>query len=147
MARWISCPWVKHLYEAKSRCNGIYKKYGVHFDLTRDDLEFLWERDKARYLMKPSLDRIDTCGNYNINNCRFIEDVDNKKRIRRKSISSKNKYKGVWWQEDHKKFRSVIRINRKDKHLGYFFDEREAAKAYDNECIKIGELPLNKGRY
>lgn len=43
-----------------------------------------------------------------------------------------SKYKGVGWQKGKNKWRARIVINGKFKHIGYFNDEIEAAKAYDS---------------
>lgn len=67
--------------------------------------------------------------------------------IRAKSLSkrgvrnSSSKYKGVSWFKNLNKWVAKIRVNGKDKHLGYFVDEDKAAEAY-NEAAKIyfGEL-------
>lgn len=141
--RWHQKKWLAHYYSAKSRCLRRYKIYGVHFDITRKDVEFLWFRDQADLMVHPSIDRINTLGNYSILNCRFIENSDNKKRLRRKSILSSNRFKGVYYQEDHKKFRAIISINGKFSHLGYFSNEIDAANAYNNACVKLNQQPLN----
>jgi hypothetical protein len=41
------------------------------------------------------------------------------------------KCKGVFWHKQHKKWSAMIKGNDKNKYLGYFDDEIEAAKAYD----------------
>jgi hypothetical protein len=41
-----------------------------------------------------------------------------------------SKYKGVSWKKQTKKWSAHITINKKLKHLGYFFTEKEAYNAY-----------------
>jgi len=50
-------------------------------------------------------------------------------RIRTESGSSK--YRGVLRCKDRRKWRANICVNGKKRHLGYFENEEEAAKAYD----------------
>jgi hypothetical protein len=48
-----------------------------------------------------------------------------------------SKYTGVCWHKRQGKWQGAIRVNGIIKHLGYFTDEKEAAKAYQNELNKI----------
>ena len=80
-------PWVQHLYSARARCNNpklkSYKNYGgrgIKCYLTREDIKFLWLRDKAWLLKKPSIDKKDNNWHYVLDNCRFIEFIDNVKK-------------------------------------------------------------------
>lgn len=73
-------PWYVNYVSAKQRCNykkhTSYKNYGakgILMLLTLDDVENLWHRDNAGAMERPSLDRINRLGNYEIDNCRFIE--------------------------------------------------------------------------
>ena len=50
--------------------------------------------------------------------------------------SNTSGYKGVSWNKNAKKFGASIRVNGKSKHLGYFGDVIEAAKAYNKAAIK-----------
>jgi hypothetical protein len=73
-------PWLSHYHNAKSRCEYKkdinYKNYGgrgIKLLMTENDFKFLWFRDKAYLLKKPSIDRIKKNKHYEISNCRFIE--------------------------------------------------------------------------
>jgi len=48
-----------------------------------------------------------------------------------------SKYTGVSWNKRFKKWRASIGLKGKTKHLGYFTDELEAAKAYQNALAKL----------
>ena len=77
-------PWCSHYYHAKRRClnpnHSAYKYYGgrgIKFLCSVDDFKKVWFRDKAYLLGNPTIDRIDNNGNYELDNIRFIESVDN----------------------------------------------------------------------
>jgi len=58
----------------------------------------------------------------------------NRIAIKRKNVSSK--YKGVAWNKDKNKWRARIHFNGKLIFLGYFKDEIQAAKTYDEAAKK-----------
>lgn len=77
----------KKLHNIKFRCENPkdrkYKNYGgrgIKCLLNVKDMVRLWKRDHASLLTLPSLDRIDTKGDYYYMNCRFIEAADNTSR-------------------------------------------------------------------
>lgn len=76
-------PWLLVLYGVRSRCklggykNRNYSGKGIKSYLTPKDIKTLWIRDKANIMSKPSIDRINSKGNYTFSNCRFIELRDN----------------------------------------------------------------------
>jgi hypothetical protein len=83
-------PWIARLNGAKQRCNNpnnkAYKSYGgrgIKVLLTINEIKYLWFRDKAYNLKRPSIDRINNNGNYELSNCRFIELIDNIRRKRK----------------------------------------------------------------
>lgn len=80
-------PWVRTLRYINSRCNNPkaskYSSYGgrgIKNFLTSSDLKFLWFRDQAVNMTKPSIDRIDSDGHYSLENCRYLETEENRKR-------------------------------------------------------------------
>lgn len=83
-------PWMSHYNSARQRCvdrkDYSYKYYGakgIRFLMKPSDFKFLWLRDKAHLLKQPSIDRIDSAGNYELNNCRFIEKSENLPRFKK----------------------------------------------------------------
>lgn len=80
-------PWSTTYFAANQRCNNpnhtAFKYYGgrgIKMLLTMSDFEFLWKRDKAFLMIKPSIDRIDTDGDYTLKNCQFIEQSENSRK-------------------------------------------------------------------
>lgn len=91
------CKCAQRLGNIKSRCTKPtdirYKNYGgkgIKCLLDINQLHDLWERDSAHLLKQASIDRINSDGDYTMENCRFVEMSEN--RINRKNSNNK---KGV----------------------------------------------------
>lgn len=79
-----SRPWYVSYEKAKTRCNNPhnnkYSRYGsrgIKFLLTFADAKYLWDRDSGEKLNRASIDRINSDGDYTLQNCRFIELSEN----------------------------------------------------------------------
>jgi len=69
-------------------------------------------------------------------NLHFATISQNNMNCRKRSKPATSKYKGVAWNKEHKKWEAYIAYNGKRKRLGYFDNEEDAARAYD-EAAKI----------
>lgn len=55
---------------------------------------------------------------------------------RKSGAGSSSKYLGVSWVTSRKRWSAYIKKNYKNIFIGHFFDEQEAARAYDEAAIK-----------
>lgn len=58
--------------------------------MTLEDFRKLWFRDKAYLLKRPSIDRINSSGDYTLKNCQFIEFKKNNLKKRFNPVSLLN---------------------------------------------------------
>ena len=64
------------------------------------------------------------------------------------SSPRRSKYVGVTWHKRDKKWEAAIKIDGKKKTLGYYHDEKEAARMYDEQAALLGKpvnFPLHEG--
>ena len=75
-------------------------------------------------------------------NLRRATNQQNSFNMKKKSNCS-SQYKGVCWKQEKQKWCARIGVDGKRKHLGYFSDEIEAAKAYNRSAEQIlGQFAL-----
>jgi hypothetical protein len=79
--------------------------------------------------------------NNNLSNLEIISQRENANKLHIKSTSD---YIGVYYNKNIKKYHSRITINRKRVHLGYFENEKDASKAYEE---KLNELWVTTPKY
>lgn len=91
-------PWKKHLRAAKARCTDPnkdnYSSYGlkgIKFLLSDEDGEHLWHKYNADLMDEPNLDRIDGNGNYEVNNCQFLDRVIHEAKNREEQLKRQEK--------------------------------------------------------
>lgn len=89
----VKYPWRYAYRRINSRCNCSksrhYKDYGgrgIKCLITSEEIKILWFRDKAFEMKKPSIHRINNDGNYEINNCKFLEFKEHLALHRNKAI-------------------------------------------------------------
>lgn len=65
---------------------------------------------------------------------------------RRRNKNGTSRFKGVYWEKNHRKWHVRIKFGGKYVHIGYFDSEEDAARAYDEKAKELfGEFArLNK---
>jgi hypothetical protein len=98
-----------------SKINGAWKTFSMHKLITD------W----------PLTDHEDGDGlNNQRSNLRPATNGQNGANMKVKAAKS-SQYKGVSWRRDRNKWQAAIKIDRRQRNLGFFTDELEAARAYD----------------
>jgi hypothetical protein len=65
-------------------------------------------------------------------NLRIVTNRQNCQNQRKCVTPKSSKFKGVAWDKKYRKWRSRIHVNGKSINLGFFINEIDAAKAYDD---------------
>jgi hypothetical protein len=69
-------------------------------------------------------------------NLRFVTPSQNQMNMKLHKKGS-SRFKGVWWSKQHCKWCAQIEVNGKDRYLGSFLNEIEAAKAYNKAAQEL----------
>ena len=73
----------------------------------------------------------------NLRLCTHAQNMANRKQHKHSAA----RFKGVRWCRDHKKWRAEIYVRGKRIHLGYFANDEDAAKAYNEAAtLHFGEF-------
>ena len=117
-----------------------YRQVGINKTIHyKHRLIFLYHRG----YMPKEIDHIDgNPKNNHIENLREVTHSQNQRNMK-KCLSVSSKYKGVSWSKRDKRWTAFIYIENKNKNLGSFDSETEAAKAYNKAARAIfGEYSL-----
>jgi hypothetical protein len=123
----------KHKWYISKRGNTYYAVRGQWSPLLRKRLTISMHREVIDVPDDLYIDHINHHGWDNRKaNIRPATAAGNARNARYPKINTSSKYRGVWYNRQTKKWRATIVVNRKRKQIGYFRDEIDAAKAYDN---------------
>ena len=104
---------------------------------------FTWECFKGVIPDGLEIDHIDrNPSNNTLNNLRLANSAEQKRNCGKKTWRGKHssKYKGVYYDKSRQLYECSIKVNKKKKFLGYFKEEIDAAKRYDEEAIKYSSV-------
>ena len=133
------------------RCNNqkiaTYKYYGGRgikvCDRWKDVRNFI-EDVYPDFQEGKTLDRIDTNGNYEPSNCRWVDNFIQARNTRRLQKNNTSGYRGVSLHKNTNKWSAIIGVDKKKIRIGYFKTAEEGARAYDKYVIDNNlEHPTN----
>lgn len=124
-------PWHKKYNSIQSRIRtktNYYKHNNIKCKITIVELEYLWRRDGADSMKVPSIDRINSAGDYKLSNCRFIELLDNLRRPKLERTKRRISEARL------KKMREMGYLNSPEARLKMSESHKKKAEKDDNLC-------------
>lgn len=110
----------------------LYRSAGLKVNM-KMHREILNLTDPLVYVMHVNGDAFDNRKENLLITTSLSEISAGQKKTKKKTSS---KYKGVYWKKREGKWIAAIRNNYKLKHLGYFHNEDDAARAYNEQAIE-----------
>ena len=122
-----------------SLCQG-YGRVGV-LGMSAQEHHIVWYLHTGDWPKQP-LDHIDGNGfNNHPDNLRPSTNKENQRAFKRVSEGASSKWRGVGWHKRYGRWVAYIKVDGKNKNLGYFTCEKEAALAYNYAALKEGFSP------
>jgi hypothetical protein len=104
----------------------------------------VWECFNGVIPNKLEIDHIDrNPSNNNLSNLRLVNSYENKLNTGKKqyrNAKASSKYKGVCYVKMYGKWMASIKVNDKQRFLGYYKNEIDAGKSYDEVASRHGHL-------
>ena len=105
---------------------------------------FKWACENG-YKKGLSIDRIDSNGNYEPVNCRFV-DMHFQSANKNPNKNNKSGYTGVAWKEKEKRWEAKINVKGKAIYIGRYKNKKEAVDSRDKYILdhKLFEYPIQE---
>lgn len=126
--------WINMMSRCYKHTNKRYEHYGAKGITVCEEWHniknFINDMD-ASYKSNLSLDRIDNKKGYYKENCRWTDITTQNQNTSILRKTNKSGFRGVSWHSKAKKWRVIINVNKKQKHLGFFDNAKDGALVYD----------------
>lgn len=119
------------IQRCKNPNNEAYKYYGLaNITICKEwenDFKLFYNWSLANgYKDNLTIDRIDTKGNYEPSNCRWVNRTVQQQNTRLIWKHNKSGYRNIYWHSANKKWAVCFSIKNKHKHIGVYDDIQEA---------------------
>jgi len=127
---------IKRCYNKNDKSFKIYGGRGITVcEEWKNDFKAFYDWSIANGWTKDlTIDRIDNNKGYEPSNCRWAT-LSIQNRNKRKQENRTSQYVGIYYSKRDSVFISKICVNNKQKHIGSFIDEFDAAQARDQYII------------